>query len=137
MVSWTNSCKLASARSRAPSPSTCVRVRWLSLHIFDNEDDEMPWLPLSELPLLSSYITRQELYVIKFSASITHFLSCPALQDHKMEKCDLSEVREMESPSLRRLSITDCISFPVWCFCILVSFLLCPWLDIPSADRTP
>jgi len=112
------------------------RAQWLLLHIFNNEDDETPWFPLSELPLFSPCLMRLELYVIKFSTSFAHFSSCPALQDHKMEEYNLSEVQELESPLLRHLSITDCISCPVWHFGILVLCLVWLWLDIPSADRS-
>jgi len=112
------------------------RAQWLSLHIFNNEDDETPWFPLSMLPLFSPYLPRLELYVIKFCTSFTQFSSCPALQDHNIEEYNLSEVRELESPSLRHLSITHRISCPVWRIMILVSLLVWMWLDIPSADRS-
>ncbi|KXG28034.1 F-box/LRR-repeat protein At3g58980 [Sorghum bicolor] len=111
-------------------------VQWLSLNIFDNEADEMPWFPLPE-PLFSPYLTRLDLYGIEFSASFAHFSSCPALQELKIEKCDLSEVLEMDSPSLRRLSIDDCNSCPNWRFRIFAPRLVWLWLDIPSAERTP
>jgi hypothetical protein len=55
-------------------------VQWLSLNIFNDEDDETPWFPLPELLLFSSYLIRLDLYGIGLSARFAHFSSYPAQQ---------------------------------------------------------
>ena len=71
-----------------------------------------PRLPfvLEDRPLASDHLTRLELVSVQGNAGVLDFSCCPALEDLKMEDCDVRSV-EMHSPSLKHLRIIYCLFY--------------------------
>ncbi|CAN6380710.1 unnamed protein product [Urochloa humidicola] len=71
-----------------------------------------PRLPftLEHRPLASEHLTTLELVTVRGNASVLDFSCCPALEDLKMEDCDVGSL-EMHSPSLKRLRIRYCLFY--------------------------
>ena len=96
-----------------------------------------PRLPfvLEDRPLASDHLTRLELVSVQGNAGVLDFSCCPALEDLKMEDCDIRSV-EMHSPSLKHLRIIYCLFYTNYrtgmSFPSLVSFDF-----ISNAGRVP
>ncbi|RLM70295.1 F-box/LRR-repeat protein [Panicum miliaceum] len=71
-----------------------------------------PRLPcaLEDRSLASEHLTRLELVGVKGNAGVLDFSCCPALEDLRMEDCDVGST-EMHSPSLKRLRIRYCLFY--------------------------
>ncbi|KAG2560331.1 F-box/LRR-repeat protein At3g26922-like [Panicum virgatum] len=65
---------------------------------------------LEDRPLASEHLTRLELVGVKGNAGVLDFSCCPALEELRMEDCDVGST-EMLSPSLKRLRIRYCIFY--------------------------
>ncbi|OEL27417.1 hypothetical protein BAE44_0011564 [Dichanthelium oligosanthes] len=65
---------------------------------------------LEDRHLASEHLPRLELVGVKGNAGVLDFSSCPALEDLKMEDCDVGSL-EMHSPSLKHLRIRYCLFY--------------------------
>uniref|UniRef100_M8BWR9 F-box domain-containing protein n=1 Tax=Aegilops tauschii TaxID=37682 RepID=M8BWR9_AEGTA len=80
------------------------KVRALTLHI-----QAPPYLWFDVLPLVSRHLRTLDLEGLCVQLSFLDFAGCPALEDLKMNLCDIS-VEKISSRSLKHLSITKCCS---------------------------
>ncbi|KAM3309726.1 hypothetical protein ACQJBY_030794 [Aegilops geniculata] len=78
------------------------KVRALTLHI-----QAPPYLWFDVLPLVSRHLRTLDLEGLCVQLSFLDFAGCPALEDLKMNLCDIS-VEKISSRSLKHLSITKC-----------------------------
>ncbi|TVU13799.1 hypothetical protein EJB05_37227 [Eragrostis curvula] len=112
-------------------------VEALRVHIAGDDGDRDYFLVSSVYPLVSCHLKRLHLAGVRCVSFFLDLTSCPALQDLEIVDCDL-RVRNINSPSLRRLSIKHCISYRKSRVRICAPLLVSLRLVYPaSLSRTP
>ncbi|TVU26323.1 hypothetical protein EJB05_28862, partial [Eragrostis curvula] len=88
------------------------RARALSLRttvgVYIEDDDEGP-LGLPDAPIVSQDLERLDLEMVTLKGRALDFSGCPALVELKMKGCAILGNISSSSPSLKHLSLTDCL----------------------------
>ncbi|TVU25677.1 hypothetical protein EJB05_28182, partial [Eragrostis curvula] len=113
------------------------KVQVLQLDVLMEDHPADPFLQLDNLPLISSHLTRLQLYGLNFSDNFLNFSGCPALKDLEITNCDFLDVKKLLSLSLKHLTIRACFNSQQFGPHISTPGLVSLHLDDPTNDRAP